>query len=71
MKQIAIVVDDYKLTMFREELMAKGFSYSVHSFTQDTSSLKISVEESQVTVVHDLCKKIQKHFADLNKGGVN
>ena len=68
MKKIAIVVDDYKLPMFKEELKAKGYAYQTHSFTQDTTSLKISVTESEVPIVHDLCKKIQKHFTDVREG---
>lgn len=67
MKRIGITADNYKVAMFKEELTKAGFpSFTVSSFTQNTSLIKVSVEDSQVDEVRKVCKLIELHFKHSN-----
>jgi hypothetical protein len=65
-KTSGIVVDNYKLDKFKEELTKLSFVYTVHPFTQDTSTIKVVSEESRVPEIYQLCRRLEYHFKRSN-----
>ena len=66
-----IVIDDFKLGMFKEELDAGGFEYEVEKLTEHTTAIKVEVTQGQVQPVYDICTKVQTHFDTLRRSGKN
>lgn len=65
MKKIAIVCDDYKLKMFKEELTTGGFTdHTVKPYSKGdkTSLISISTEADKVEMVVKICKKVELHY---------
>ncbi len=72
MKKIGIVVDQYKIDKFKEELNARGFegAYKITPFTKDTLTIIIEVENEEFVGAQEeirrLTKKIEYHFKRSN-----
>lgn len=66
MKKVGIVCDNYKVSKFREELSAKGFSeVNEKQFghaDSKTTLLSITTEEAKVPTVHTICRAVEDHF---------
>ncbi len=67
----AIIADDRKVPMFKEELDAAGIDYTVRKFTGDTTTMAIDIPVQRLGELSDVCKKVEKHFRDLSQTGVN
>ncbi len=62
-KKIRIVVDNYKIPKFIEELTNKGFECgAIHPTTKETSSITLTVDEDKVEEVGKLCSLLEHQF---------
>ena len=64
MKKIGIVVDNYKLNKFKEELINQNLNdFKISPFIADkTSSIIVNVEDSKVDKVKKVCEKMEAYF---------
>ena len=62
-----IVVDNYKLDSFKKQLTGGGFpEFEVVPFTTGTSTIKVSLEKSQLPTLELLVKKMELNFKRRN-----
>lgn len=66
MKIIGIAADNYKLNKFKKELTKKEFSFEIIPFIDDTSTIKIQIEDDQVDEIRKLCQLVELHFKRSN-----
>lgn len=67
MKTAGIVVDNYKIDRFKKELIKNGFTdFEVVPFINDTSNIKIQVEENQYNEIKNICTKVEMYFKRSN-----
>jgi hypothetical protein len=68
MKNIGVVVDNYKLDKFKDEFIKHGFTdMAVFKFTRDTSTIKLfNVPDSRVNDIAQICKRMELHFKRSN-----
>lgn len=67
MKKVGIVVDNYKVNRFKSELTKKGFTdIELHAFTKDCTTIRINVQDDQVSAVHAICIKIESDLKRAN-----
>lgn len=60
---IGIVCDNYKLIKFKRELKKKELTdFTVHPFKENTSTIKVTTDASNVGIIKTLCEKVEKHF---------
>lgn len=61
--EAGIVVDNYKLKKFKHELEKGGFpTFTVHEFTKDTSTIKVTTESENIGLLKELITEIQTYF---------
>jgi hypothetical protein len=51
MKKVGVVVDNYKLEVFKNELRAKGWIIKTSPFTKDTTTIQVDVADEEVVEV--------------------
>lgn len=66
MKKVGVVVDNYKLEVFKNELRARGWIIKTSPFTKDTTTIQVDVADEEVVEVYKLCKKLELHFKRSN-----
>jgi len=67
MKTAGIVADNYKLEKFKKELTSKGFTdFKIVPFTNDTSTIKVQFEPSQLNEINKICQLVELHFKRSN-----
>ena len=60
---IGIVADNYKLNKFKKELKKKKLDkFTIHKFTKDTSTIKVTTDSSNVGVIKKVCEKVEAYF---------
>ena len=64
MKTAGIVVDNYKVNTFKEQLTAAGYKFTEHSspIGGEITTIKVEFEDIQFSELSDLIKKINTYF---------
>lgn len=66
-KTAGIVCDNYKVTRFKKELEANGFTnYEVHPFLMNTSTIKVKLDVDKMKELAKLIKKTELSFHRSN-----
>ncbi len=68
MKQVALVMDNYKVEKFKNELKANGFmDFDVFPFqARDTTTIMVNVEPGKMKDIERLGKRVELWFKRSN-----
>ena len=62
-KKVAIVVDDYKLKKYREELSNRGFwNLEIIPSIDNTTIIKIKATQKQIGDISTMCQYLEHYF---------
>lgn len=61
-----IVVDNYKLDKFKEELTKLGYKFHTVPFIGKNTTIKVEFEPAQIEQISQLCKRLELHFKRSN-----
>lgn len=66
LKKVGIVIDKYKKRKFSRALTAAGFQHEIKDSIPGYYAIFIHTEESNITKIGKICKKLQIDFNQSN-----
>ena len=61
--KIGICSDNYKLEKFKEELIKNSYTeFDITSFTEDTSIIKVEIQDSDIVKFKNICTLVELYF---------